>query len=306
MNKEITEILTARRMKAQRVANNYKNLLLSMPKVKELYQAELELIMQKARAEALDQPFDTLALSRAQHALDQVLCTIQFDRKNLSPAYTCPICQDTGYVNGHECQCVDALKTKLNLQKSGVGNLPGFEDIDYAMITTDSLKKIISALMQIAKSTTQKYRIVTLSGGTGGGKTFVLQCMANEYIKRSKNVLMSTAFQMNNDFLKLHTSNFESSPLPALEKYLDPYVLLIDDLGTEPTYRNVTKEYFYVLLNQRELEQKITLISTNLQPANIKDRYGERLFSRIVNKNQNLFLKFENDDIRLKKFPKTY
>lgn len=304
MNKQIKEILDSRRLKAERVANHYKQLILSMPKVKKLYQEEVDLILQKAKAEAFGEVFDPAPLNAAKARLDAVFAEIGFQRTNLYPKYSCPICQDTGFVEGKECACVAKIKSELNLKQSQIANFMSFENIDYSMISTDVLKGIIQKLQKISQTENQKYRMITLCGNAGVGKTFFLQCMANEFLKRSKNVLMDTAFQINNDFLKLHTSFEQKDKIAYLDKYLEPDVLIIDDLGSEPTYKNVTKEYFYLLLNQRGLDKKITLISTNLLPSNLSDRYGERCFSRIINKAHNLFLKIENDDLRFRKIKK--
>ncbi|MBO5309635.1 MAG: ATP-binding protein [Clostridia bacterium] len=304
MNKQIKEILDARRLKAERVANHYKQLIFSMPKVKKLYQDEVELILQKTKAEAFGNPFDPTPLNEARARLDAVFAEIGFQRANLYPKYFCPLCQDTGFVEGKECTCVAKIKSELNLKQSQIANFMSFENIDYSMISTDVLKGIIAKLQKISQTENQKYRMITLCGNAGVGKTFFLQCMANEFLKRSKNVLMDTAFQINNDFLKLHTSFEQKDKIAYLDKYLEPDVLIIDDLGSEPTYKNVTKEYFYLLLNQRGLDKKITLISTNLLPSNLSDRYGERCFSRIINKAHNLFLKIENDDLRFRKIKK--
>ena len=304
MNKQIKEILDARRLKAERVANHYKQLIFSMPKVKKLYQDEVELILQKTKAEAFGNPFDPTPLNEARARLDAVFAEIGFQRANLYPKYFCPLCQDTGFVEGKECTCVAKIKSELNLKQSQIANFMSFENIDYSMISTDVLKGIIAKLQKISQTENQKYRMITLCGNAGVGKTFFLQCMANEFLKRSKNVLMDTAFQINNDFLKLHTSFEQKDKIAYLDKYLEPDVLIIDDLGSEPTYKNVTKEYFYLPLNQRGLDKKITLISTNLLPSNLSDRYGERCFSRIINKAHNLFLKIENDDLRFRKIKK--
>lgn len=304
MNKEIKEILDKRRLKAERVANQYKQLILSMPEVKALYQKEIELTLQKAKADAFLLPFDEDKLTLAKKRLDVVFNAIGFNRNNLTPKYTCEKCCDSGFFEGKECTCVAKIKSELNLKRSQITNFREFSDIDNSMISTDLLRGIIQKLEKLSKTENHKYRMITLCGNAGVGKTFILQCMANEFIKRSKNVLMDTAFKINNDFLKIHTSLQEKDKLLYLDKYLAPDVLIIDDLGSEPHYNNVTKEYFYLLLNQRGLDKKITLISTNLLPSHLSDKYGERCFSRIINKAQNLFIKIENDDLRFRKIKK--
>lgn len=301
MNKEVKDILDARRLKAERVANHYKQLLLSMPKVKLLYQAEIELKLQKSRADAFGEPYDDKALKVAELNLNQIFAQIGFKRENLIPQYTCKKCCDTGFVDGKICSCVAKIQSAINLKNSQISSFKEFSEIDYNLICNENLKELIAKLQKISQSENSKYRMITLCGNAGVGKTFILQCMASEFLKRNKNVLMDTAFKINNDFLKLHTSPLEKDKISYFEKYLTPDVLIIDDLGSEPPFKNVTKEYLYLLLNQRGLDKKITLISTNLLPSNLSDKYGERCFSRIINKAQNLFIKIENEDLRFKK-----
>ena len=83
-----------------------------------------------------------------------------------------------------------------------------------------------------------------------------------------------------------------------LDSLLDPDLLIIDDLGTEPVLRNVTKEYLLAVIQERMLKHKATLISTNLSPEQIFDRYGERLFSRITHKGKSLLINIEGNDLR--------
>ena len=74
--------------------------------------------------------------------------------------------------------------------------------------------------------------------------------------------------------------------------------MIIDDLGTEVTNSFVTSQLFS-LLNERHLRQKATIISTNLNLEEIRDRYSDRIFSRITS-NYSL-CKLTGPDIRMYK-----
>ena len=113
-------------------------------------------------------------------------------------------------------------------------------------------------------------------------------------------MLYTTAFTMSQNLLKYHTT-FDTSKESILSPYLECDVLIIDDLGSEPIFKNVSEEYLYLILNQRLFEQKPVIISTNLTLSEIQDRYGERIFSRLVSKNVSKLFKIENSDLRLKK-----
>ena len=74
--------------------------------------------------------------------------------------------------------------------------------------------------------------------------------------------------------------------------------MIIDDLGTEVTNGFVTSQLFS-LLNERHLRQKATIISTNLNLEEMRDRYSARIFSRITS-NYSL-CKLTGPDIRMYK-----
>lgn len=299
MNKRVKEILEERRLIAENVAKKNLEQVFSITELKSLYQKEKKFRIQKAKAKVLNLPFDESELNRTIALFDKLLETTTLKRKDLTPQYTCFKCGDTGFVDNHECECVKKIQTELNLKDAQLSTLKSFNDVDYSLFDNENIKKAY-ALMKDFTIKPSKYVFVTLSGGTGVGKTFLLECVANEFINQNKNVLFQTAFVLNNDFLRFHTT-FDNDKLAKIEKYLVPDVLVIDDLGSEPFYRNVTQEYLYLVLNQRTIDKKITLISTNLTPNQLKDKYGDRCFSRIVNKAQNLLIKMENGDIRLKK-----
>ena len=104
------------------------------------------------------------------------------------------------------------------------------------------------------------------------------------------------SFELNNIFTKIHTSPLEDKPF-YYSVILDCDLIIIDDLGTEPIYNKVTKEYLYLLLNERIKRKKPFIITTNLSPQNIIDRYEERIFSRIFTDNTRC-IEFPDQDLR--------
>ena len=75
-------------------------------------------------------------------------------------------------------------------------------------------------------------------------------------------------------------------------------LLIIDDLGTEYT-NNFIASQFFTCINERLLNRRSTLISTNLSLDTLADLYTERSFSRITS--NYIMLKLIGDDIRIKK-----
>ena len=79
---------------------------------------------------------------------------------------------------------------------------------------------------------------------------------------------------------------------------MDAPLLLIDDLGTEPLMNNVTVTQLFNLLNERQLAGRHTVISTNLNPRELQERYTERIASRLLDESSCARLGFVGGDIR--------
>jgi len=75
-------------------------------------------------------------------------------------------------------------------------------------------------------------------------------------------------------------------------------LLIIDDLGTELTNTFVASQLF-ACLNERHLRKKATIISTNLSLEELRDRYSDRIFSRITSNFE--VCKLTGPDIRMYK-----
>ena len=76
-------------------------------------------------------------------------------------------------------------------------------------------------------------------------------------------------------------------------------LLVIDDLGTEPRYNNVTCEYLLMVIEERTSKGLSTMITTNLSPDRILRTYNERIYSRLFDKRRSVTLLFEGEDLRL-------
>ena len=86
-----------------------------------------------------------------------------------------------------------------------------------------------------------------------------------------------------------------------MEQHNDIYqfdLLIIDDLGTELTNQFVASQLFS-LLNERHMSKKATIISTNLSLEELRNRYSDRIFSRITSHYE--ICKLTGPDIRIYK-----
>ena len=110
-------------------------------------------------------------------------------------------------------------------------------------------------------------------------------------------VCFVTAFQMNEMMLKYHTT-FDSTKSQNLTPLLESDVLIIDDLGSEPIINNVTLNYLFNVLLEREERHKSTIITTNLSSEDVLNRYNERVYSRLFGKQNGAVFNLQGSDLR--------
>ncbi len=236
--------------------------------------------------------------------LDLALGKLGMTADDLKPQYNCKRCMDTGYVDGKECSCFKKKLSELVLKDIGVTVNPQytFENVDYSLFDKpENGQKMFEKISHWCETFgTSKYKNLLLTGTTGVGKTYLVESICNKLLSQNVSVMFLTAFALNNLFLKFHTT-FDSSKSSILEQVLGCDVLIIDDLGSEPKYKNVTEEYMYLVTNERLSKNQSTIITTNLGLEGVLSRYGERTFSRLCNKQNSIILKIENSDIRLKR-----
>jgi DNA replication protein DnaC len=132
------------------------------------------------------------------------------------------------------------------------------------------------------------YKSILLFGLTGVGKTTYIQKLA-EIIPRlnvyqSTNISLIETHDINKAYVKWYGNGMK--PEHPLE-YKNNYDLIIDDLGAEPhKVLAYGTEVFATtdLIIERHLKRHnlFTHITTNLDPTALQNRYGDRVFSRLV------------------------
>lgn len=215
---------------------------------------------------------------------------------DLTPKYTCKKCEDTGYVNGQPCGCLQTAIRTLIVDESNVANK------NFTFETSTETDKHNIAVYKMAQKVCEQniFQNILLMGKTGTGKSYLLSSCLNKCAQNGKSVLFITAYKLNSLFLECHLSDIATHQT-IMDNLTDVDVLAIDDLGTEQVYKNVTAEYMFLLINERIMRKKQTFISTNLSLADIRERYDERLFSRMIDQNLTFVAKLEGLDKRVRK-----
>ena len=277
-------------------------------RISEYEQAELDLMASDLEFSQNEKQLRALNLDKAlgkktdAAQLKEVTAKNKEIRKRLGlvpPEPHCKHCNDTGRVNGKICDC--AVSLALGSRSAGISiPLHIFANVDYTVYgdKQEEYKKIFSKIEEICSLyPANKKRCIIIGGNTGNGKTYLAGCAAQKALERGLSVMALTAFAANNRFLNYHTT-FDENKSDWLDPMLDCALLIIDDLGTESILKNVTVEYLYQIINERNASGKLTLITTNLYPDNINDRYGERIYSRLFDKSLSFTVYLTAKDIR--------
>lgn len=293
LEKEIQKVLKNRRHEAESLASYNLSRARENEEFVVLEKETNALKMEIAKKEIENENVEKLLekLEKNQKNMQKMLKKLNIS--SIEPNYFCKQCNDTGVSNGKYCKCKNAILSEILLKKSGFNKISNFTEVQ--------IDEINGLLYSKIKEWCDKYPNVSrfnifLTGKVGVGKTTLCECIANELIQKHQFVLYTTAFLMNKNFLEYCKTGNEE----MLNSYLNADVLIIDDLGTEPLLNNVTENYFYLIINERLIKNKSTIINSNLMPDEILDRYGERIFSRIMNKRSSLVIELLGDDKRIK------
>lgn len=256
---------------------------------------------------------DEDALSRLHEKLAEIsarqkhlLTEHGFPTDYLEPVYQCPDCQDTGFLPSNvKCHCFRQQELSILYAQSNIQEMiarENFSTLSYDYYQEDDLRRF-EAAVDISKKFIQNFKDIYQNlffyGTVGTGKSFLSGCIAKELLQRGNSVIYFSASGL---FDTLARYAFDSKSKEALHGlYEDLYscdLLIIDDLGTEVTNSFVTSQLF-TCLNERHLRSKSVLVSTNLSLEELRDRYSDRIFSRITS---NFTLcKLTGPDIRLLK-----
>lgn len=230
----------------------------------------------------------------------------------LEPVYECPDCKDTGYIGNQKCHCflkaiIDLFYTQSNLK--GILEKENFESFSFDYYSRNYIDQLSGQssrslaerawheCMTFIRDFDTSHSNLLLFGTTGIGKTFLSHCIAKEIMQSVHSVLYLTATEFFDALLSRALNKTDESQL-LYEQIQNCDLLIIDDLGTERNTEFVVSQLF-VCLNDRILNQKSTIISTNLTLEKIKSNYTERTFSRISNHYK--ILRLAGDDIRIQK-----
>lgn len=295
MNDSTRQILRQRRMNALHRA--------AMDEARAMEIEEYRVVALRLRAVEFEIAMHDAKLFDEEQALKQKLNDLQ-NKYNVhpQPVFTCPHCQDLGYIDDQPCDCVkqiaaDALRKRLSIGPYEILD-PAQTDFSIFGDYADQAKTIYQRLGRFCdKFDTTQINNIVVSGPVGCGKSYLASYILNKLNAKNVNTLFLSAFEFGDVCLKYHTAQDNQDTFKTI---LDADFLVLDDLGTEPIFRNVTIEYLYSVMSARTANNKKTFVTTNLDLEELLQRYGERIFSRMTDKKNSVTYSMRGNDLRRK------
>jgi len=233
-----------------------------------------------------------------------------FDKNYLDVPPYCSKCGDSGFEDNKLCSCLQHEITAIALKEANLSKALSeqtFENFrlsyysdeyvpEYGCSPRENMKAILSECRAFAENFDSSEENLLLCGGCGLGKTFLSSAIANELIKKGRDVLYISS---NALFPILEDMHFGRNVTPDAEYIVNKIdsceLLVLDDLGSEFVTQFTCAELFRII-NNRLIAGRKMVISTNLNRSMLKNTYNERIASRITGGFS--MLEFLGDDIR--------
>ena len=279
---------------------------------REIASAGAEVIRAIGMGENAQQFIEELAKKNlaSQQRRKDILKENGYPEDYLDAEYTRKKCRDTGFIGGVMCDCYKALLrdtalAELNeLSPSARSTFENF-NINYYPDTVDPatginprsrMKEILDFCRDYAADFATDSPSLLLYGATGLGKTHLSLAIASEAVKKGYGVIYGSAQNLMSRLEEEHFSSGRNSEYEGSEHaLLECDLLIIDDLGAEFSTQFTVAE-LYNIINTRIMSRLPVIISTNLTPDGLEQKYTQRITSRIIGNYISLY--FCGKDIR--------
>lgn len=297
--------LSARKLQEERIKEIYEKL----PEYKNLDELTATLAIEQGKKRLMGDNGTSDELKEILEDLNRqkklLLTSAGYSVNYLDPIYHCSYCKDTGFIDNQKCHCFQQKMLDMLYEQSNIREVlanESFDDVCLEYQQGDDLTRLQNAVIHaknFVKNFNLDYQNLLFYGTVGTGKSFLSNCIASELIKKGHSVIYFSAGDL---FAKIseHTfrKNGKSSDYNPCEDIYNCELLVLDDLGTELTNNFVISQLF-TCLNERHLRRKSTIISTNLAMEDLRDRYDDRIFSRIISNYD--VCKLSGQDVRIYK-----
>lgn len=242
-------------------------------------------------------------ISDARRQLDDLMVRAGVTEAAFEPAFTCPVCEDRGTVNGKICECKQAILNQLvyeqlcDVSPAMECSFGNFSLDFYEGPNRTLMKKVLESRQRYVRDFNRDSKNLLFTGAPGLGKTHLSLAIAEELAGRGRLVMYVSAPHLM-DELERGKFQKDAAALEYREIIFGCDLLVIDDLGTELVTR-YTQAEVYDLVNTRINTRHPTIINTNLRPQDMDRIYTNRVASRLCG--MYATVEFKGRDIRLQK-----
>lgn len=237
----------------------------------------------------------------------------------LQVKYQCPHCNDTGFLKDKsQCSCYKRQLTEMLYDMSNISrimtveNLKTFDislfsdevDDEHGTSPKDNMQSILEISIKYIngfdkRNDSNSCENLLFYGSSGLGKTFMCNSIAKEILDKGHSVVYQTSFKIIDILEKIRFRSDKDSDNSSEKMQLSILnssdLLIIDDLGSEMVNSFTNAELFNII-NSRILNGKSVIISTNLTPSELMDKYPGRISSRLFGSFK--IIKFFGKDLR--------
>ena len=246
-----------------------------------------------------------------QQRRKEVLIQHGYDPECLDDKPLCPHCSDRGWMGAAMCECLrqlcaaEQIKSLSSMLDLGEQSFETFS-LDWYSTEPDqngvSPRDTMVVVERVCRNYAQKFgkymgHNLFLTGAPGLGKTFLSACIARVVSEKGFSVVYDTAVNIFTQFEDAKFGRGEDAD-EAVRRYLSCDLLILDDLGSELTSQ-MSQSALYTIINTRLMEDKHTVISSNLSMADIRRRYLPMIASRLEGEYRELT--FVGQDIRVQR-----
>lgn len=234
-----------------------------------------------------------------------------YGRDYLQMYYICNDCKDTGYIGNEKCHCLKEKITELLYSRSNIKEIlerenfgsfniglysDEYQDKLTGVRASENIRNVFNICRDFAGNFGSEFKNLFIYGETGVGKTFLTNCIAKELMDKSYSVVYVSAVHMFELLANQQFNRGDNMSGTAKEDFINCDLLIIDDLGTE-LVNTFTMSALFNCINERFLNRKPVIISTNLSIGDVRNMYSERVSSRIAS--NYTMLKVFGEDLRI-------
>lgn len=251
-------------------------------------------------------------VARVNAGLRKALAACGLPEDYLQPVYRCAMCKDTGYVGEpvHEpCECLkravlERLYRNEGLQGLERENFAAFDERVFSDAPIEGRKDSQRAYAKKIRALCERYadefdpaqgKGLLMMGKSGLGKTFLMNCVAQRVLERGFSVVAVSAYklvELMRDYL------FSGGRSERVDDLLTCDLLCVDDLGSEPMLRGVTVSALYHVVSERHNARRAIVVTSNCLPAEIAEKYDERIAARLCDTRRMMLVEFVGEDVR--------